>query len=49
MKKLKGEGEVAFSAPGAGIAEIEQNLIKSTTPCHAAQVVGLYRDSNALV
>ena len=42
--KVKVKVKLRFSAPSAGIAEIEQNA----TPCHDAQVVGPYRDSNPL-
>ena len=40
------KGQLRFSAPSAGTAEID--LIESATPCHDAQVMGPYRDTNAL-
>ena len=39
--------KLRFSAPSAGVVEIA-DVIKSATPCHDAQVAGLYRDSNPL-
>ena len=45
---LKGEGEVAFFSAKRWDRRNRADLIESATPCHDAQVVGLYRDSNPL-
>ena len=42
------EGEVAFFSAKRWDRRNRADLIESTTPCHDAQVVGLYRDSNPL-
>ena len=44
----EGEGEVAFFSAKRWDRRNRADLIESTTPCHDAQVVGLYRDSNPL-
>ena len=40
--------KLRFSVPRAGVARNRAYLIESETPCRDAQVVGPYRDSNAL-
>ena len=42
------EGEVAFFSAKRWDRRNRADLIESATPCHDAQVVGLYRDSNPL-
>ena len=44
----EGEGEVAFFSAKRWDRRNTADLIESVTPCHDAQVVGSYRDSNAL-
>ena len=44
----EGEGEVAFFSAKRWDRRNRADLIESATPCHDAQVVGLYRDSNPL-
>ena len=44
----EGEGEVAFFSTKRWDCRNRADLIESATPCHDAQVVGPYRDSNAL-
>ena len=44
----EGEGEVAFFSAKRWDRRNRADLIESATPCHDAQVVGLYRDSNLL-
>ena len=44
----EGEGEVAFFSAKPWDRRNRADLIESATPCHDAQVVGLYRDSNPL-
>ena len=44
----EGEGEVAFFSTKRWDRRYRADLIESATPCHDAQVVGLYRDSNPL-
>ena len=44
----EGEGEVAFLGAKHWDRRNRADLIESATPCHDAQVVGLYRDSNPL-
>ena len=48
--KLVGEseGEVAFFSAKRWDRRNRTDLIESATPCHDAQMVGLYRDSNPL-
>ena len=41
-----GEGEVVFFSAKRWDRRNRADLIESATPCHDAQVVGLYRDSN---
>ena len=48
FKKCEGEGEVAFFSAKRWDRRSRADLIESATPCHDAQVVGLYRDSNPL-
>ena len=48
LKLVKVEVKLRFSAPIVGIAEIEQDIIESATPCHDAQVIKSYRESNQL-
>ena len=49
VEKLgEGEGEVAFFSAKRWDRRNRAGLIESATPCHDAQVVGLYRDSNPL-
>ena len=43
-----GEGEVTFFSAKRWDRRNRADLIESATPCHDAQVVGLYRDSNPL-
>ena len=43
-----GEGEVAFFSAKRWDRRNRADLIESATPCHDAQMVGLYRDSNPL-
>ena len=43
-----GEGEVAFFSAKRWDRRNRADLIESATPCHDAQVVGPYRDSNPL-
>ena len=45
---LIGEGEVAFFSTKRWDRRNRVDLIESATPCHDAQVMGLYRDSNPL-
>ena len=45
---IEGEGEVAFFSAKRWDRRNRADLIESATPCHDAQVVGLYRDSNPL-
>ena len=45
---LKVKGEVAFFSAKRWDRRNRADLIESATPCHDAQVVGLYRDSNPL-
>ena len=42
------EGEVAFFSAKRWDRRNRADLIESVTPCHKAQLVGLYRDSNPL-
>ena len=44
----EGEGEVAFFSANRWNRRNRAGLIESATPCHDAQVVGTYRDSNPL-
>ena len=44
----EGEGEVAFFSAKRWDRRNRADLIESATPCHDAQVMGLYRDSNPL-
>ena len=44
----EGEGEVAFFNAKRWDRRNRADLIESATPCHDAQVVGPYRDSNPL-
>ena len=44
----EGEGEVAFLSAKRWDRRNRADLIESATPCHDAQVVGPYRDSNPL-
>ena len=44
----EGEGEVAFFSAKRWDRRNRADLIESATPCHDAQVVGPYRDSNPL-
>ena len=44
----KGEGEVAFFSAKRWDRRNRADLIESATPCHDAQVVGPYWDSNPL-
>ena len=44
----EGEGEVAFFSAKCWDRRNRADLIESATPCHDAQVMGLYRDSNPL-
>ena len=44
----EGEGEVAFFSAKRWDRRNRVDLIESATPCHDAQVVGPYRDSNTL-
>ena len=46
--KGEGEGDVAFFSAKCWDRRNRADLIESATPCHDAQVVGLYRDSNPL-
>ena len=43
-----GEGEVAFFSAKYWDRRNRVDLIESATPCHDAQVIGPYRDSNPL-
>ena len=43
-----GEGEVTFFSAKCWDRRNGADLIASATPCHDAQVVGPYRDSNPL-
>ena len=45
---IEGEGEVAFFSAKRWDLRNRVDLIESATPCHDAQVVGPYRDSNPL-
>ena len=45
---MNGEGEVAFFSAKRWDRRNRADLIESATPCHDAQVVGPYRDSNPL-
>ena len=47
-EKAEGEGEVAFFSAKRWDRRNRADLFESATPCHDAQVVGLYRDSNPL-
>ena len=47
-EESEGEGEVAFFSAKRWDRRNRADLIESTTPCHDAQVVGPYRDSNPL-
>ena len=42
----EGEGEVAFFSAKRWDRRNRADLMESVTPCHDAQVAGLYRDSN---
>ena len=44
----EGEGEVAFFSAKCWDRRNKADLIESATPCHDAQLVGPYRDSNPL-
>ena len=44
----EGEGEVVFFSAKRWDRRNSADLIESATPCHDAQVVGPYRDSNPL-
>ena len=44
----EGEGEVAFFSAKRWDRRNRADLLESATPCHDAQVVGPYRDSNPL-
>ena len=44
----EGEGEVAFFSAKRWDRRNRADLIESATPCHDAQVVGLYWGSNPL-
>ena len=44
----EGEGNVAFFSANCWDRRNRADLIESVTPCHDAQVVGPYRDSNPL-
>ena len=44
----EGEGEVVFFSAKHWDRSNRADLIESATPCHDAQVVGPYRDSNPL-
>ena len=44
----EGENEVAFFSAKCWDRRNRADLIESATPCHDAQVVGLYRESNPL-
>ena len=44
----EGEGEVAFFSAKRWDRRNRADLIESATPCHDAQMMGLYRDSNPL-
>ena len=44
----EGEGEAAFFSAKRWDRRSRTDLIESATPCHDAQVVGPYRDSNPL-
>ena len=46
FKKGEGEGEVAFFSTKRWDRRSREDLIESTTPCHDAQMVGLYLGSN---
>ena len=46
--KADDEGEVAFFSAKRWDRRNRAGLIESATPCHDAQVAGLYRDSNPL-
>ena len=48
LRITEGEGEVAFFSAKRWDRRNRADLIESATPCHDAQVVGLYRDSNPL-
>ena len=48
LSEGEGEGEVAFFSAKRWDRRNRADLIESATPCHDAQVVGLYRDSNPL-
>ena len=48
LYETEGEGEVAFFSAKRWDRRNRADLIESATPCHDAQVVGLYRDSNPL-
>ena len=45
----EGDGEVAFFSAKCWDRRNRADLIESATPCHDAQVVGPYRDSNPLL
>ena len=46
--RISGEGEVAFFSAKRWDRRNRVDLIESATPCHDAQVVGPYQDSNPL-
>ena len=48
LSEGEGEGEVAFFSAKRWDRRNRADLIESATPCHDAQVMGLYRDSNPL-
>ena len=48
LAHIGAEGEVAFFSAKHWDRRSRAELIESATPCHDAQVVGLYRDSNPL-
>ena len=49
LNEGEGEGEVAFFSAKRLDRRNRADLIESATPCHDAQVVGPYRDSNPLL
>ena len=48
MPQGEREGEVAFFSAKRWDRRNRADLIESATPCHDAQMMGLYRDSNPL-
>ena len=48
MTNGESDGEVAFFSAKRWDRRNRADLIESATPCHDAQVVGPYRDSNPL-